>query len=255
MQLNQTSKRILQLIITGLVIATFITSLPQFSQSKPDAPVNIAPEKMLSNKTCSPTLLKESINNYNCYLFLLRESTPKKPLDESYILFDSGNPTLNLDSSYFFNNSLSIFEHLVHQDVVSPLKEMFEAAKSEQIDLKIFSAYRDIETQKRYPNSLKVPIGRDENQTGFAIDFTTAQSSAAVFQTSFAQTKEGAWLAANSYKYGFVLRYPKDKEDVTKVPFSPWHYRYLGKEIAQEMTTNKWSYEEWLKSKGVTYQA
>lgn len=253
MQLSAFSKRILQFTIAILVILALSMSFFTSNQPAVETHVNIAPEKMQSTSTCNTSSLDTSINNYNCSLFLLTQNTPKQPLDQSFVL-DSQNARI-LEDSLFSNPSLHLQENWVHKDLEEPLKEMVAAAKADKIELKIFSALRLIETQKSYPNSLKVPVGRDENQTGFALDFTTAKSSAAVFQTEFAQSQEGQWLAKNSYKFGFVLRYPRDKETITHVQFSPWHFRFFGKTIAKEMFDKNWTYEEWLKAKNVKFEA
>ena len=63
----------------------------------------------------------------------------------------------------------------------------------------------------------------------------------------FADTDKAKWLKDNSYKYGFILRYPKGKEDITGVIFEPWHFRYVGVEAAAEITKNKLTLEEYLK--------
>lgn len=252
MLLSSFSKRMLQLLIVFLIALAIITSvLTTKPAEKPH--VNIAPAKMALSSTCDTGQLTQSLNNYNCSLFLLTQSTPQNPLDQSFFL-DSKDARI-LEDSYFVNPTLHLQENWIHKDIEAPFKEMVQAAQNEKIDLKLFSALRLIETQKSYSNSLKVPVGRDENQTGFALDFTTAKSSGAVFQVDFAQSAEGLWLAENSYKFGFILRYPKDKESITHVQFSPWHYRFVGKEIAKEMVDNKWTYEEWLKAKGAQFEA
>jgi D-alanyl-D-alanine carboxypeptidase len=75
--------------------------------------------------------------------------------------------------------------------------------------------------------------GYSEHQTGLAVDFAAAGVS--TLHVSFAKTKAGIWLAANAYKYGFVLRYPKDKTSVTGYQFEPWHFRFVGIEVATAM--------------------
>lgn len=253
MQLSLFARRILQVLIIGLIILAISVSF-LFAQPKVTPHVSIAPNKMELTEACDTTThLKAAINNYNCSLFLLTQNTPKAALDQSFVL-DSKNARI-LEDTYFLNPALHLQENWVHKDVELPFKEMIEAAKKENVELKVFSALRLIETQKSYSNSLKVPVGRDENQTGFALDFTMAKSSGAVFQTEFAQSAEGIWLANNAYKFGFILRYPKDKESITHVQFSPWHYRFVGKEIAKEIFEKSWTFEEWLTSKNVAFEA
>lgn len=75
--------------------------------------------------------------------------------------------------------------------------------------------------------------GYSEHQTGLAVDF--AARGVSTLQISFAKTKAGIWLAANAYRYGFVLRYPKGKTAITGYSFEPWHFRYVGVELAKAM--------------------
>ena len=75
--------------------------------------------------------------------------------------------------------------------------------------------------------------GYSEHQTGLSVDFAAAGVS--TLQVSFAKTKAGIWLAANAYKYGFVLRYPKGKTAITGYQFEPWHFRFVGVAVATSM--------------------
>jgi D-alanyl-D-alanine carboxypeptidase len=76
--------------------------------------------------------------------------------------------------------------------------------------------------------------GYSEHQTGLAADITTT-SHKCELEACFGDTPEGEWLAANAYKYGFILRYPADKVSVAGYEYEPWHFRYVGKELAAEM--------------------
>lgn len=75
--------------------------------------------------------------------------------------------------------------------------------------------------------------GHSEHQTGLAVDF--AAQGVSTLQVSFAKTKAGIWLAANAYKYGFVLRYPYGKTKITGYSYEPWHFRYVGVETSTAM--------------------
>ena len=88
--------------------------------------------------------------------------------------------------------------------------------------------------------------GNSEHQTGYAIDLNT-------ITYSFANTTEGKWIAANCYKYGFILRYPKEKEDVTGIVYEPWHWRYVGVEYAKKIKDSGLCLEEYLDSVGIAY--
>jgi D-alanyl-D-alanine carboxypeptidase len=80
--------------------------------------------------------------------------------------------------------------------------------------------------------------GYSEHQTGLAIDISALPSKCAL-NACFATTNQGKWLAKNAYKYGFILRYPKGKTAVTGYEFEPWHYRFVGKDLAAQMRTAK----------------
>lgn len=132
-------------------------------------------------------------------------------------------------------------------------REMVDAAKEDEIKLKSVSAYRSYSTQSslynKYVNkdgeekadTYSARPGHSEHQTGLAVDINTASTSA-----HFENTKEYEWLINNSYKYGFALRYLKDKEFITGYKYEPWHFRYFGKEVATILHNENITYEEYL---------
>jgi|GEM_PF-605699 hypothetical protein len=81
--------------------------------------------------------------------------------------------------------------------------------------------------------------GHSEHQTGLAMDINNASDS-------FNNTKEAKWIAENCYKYGFILRYPQGKQDITGYKYESWHVRYLGKELAKEVHDSGLTLEEFL---------
>ena len=131
---------------------------------------------------------------------------------------------------------------------------MYEAAKNDGIDLMINSSYRTYENQQTvykkyedregtiYADEIAARPGHSEHQTGLALDiFSKTNSNTKTFKDSEAYK----WLLDNSYKYGFILRYPEDKEYLTGFSFESWHYRYVGKEIAKYIHDNNLCYEEY----------
>ena len=86
--------------------------------------------------------------------------------------------------------------------------------------------------------------GTSEHQTGLALDIIS--SSYQVLDRDQENTAEQRWLMENSYKYGFILRYPSDKSEITGINYEPWHYRYVGKEAAKEMYEKGLCLEEYL---------
>lgn len=85
------------------------------------------------------------------------------------------------------------------------------------------------------------PPGCSEHHTGLAVDFSRPGQ---VLTEGFAQTAEGQWLAAHAAEYGFILRYPADKEEITGIAWEPWHFRYVGAAQAQDMAAQGLCLEE-----------
>ena len=131
------------------------------------------------------------------------------------------------------------------------LQEMFAAAKADGINLRVVSGFRSYTTQKNlYDKYVKrdgvaaadrysARAGHSEHQTGLAFDINNASSS-------FIGTAEAKWLAENSYKYGFIIRYPEGKESITGYKYEPWHVRYLGVDIATAVYNSGLCLEEYL---------
>jgi D-alanyl-D-alanine carboxypeptidase len=129
-------------------------------------------------------------------------------------------------------------------------KEMVNAAKKDGMKIYNVSGYRSYNTQKNLYNgyvsrngqakadTFSARAGTSEHQTGLATDVNYVSDS-------FANTKEYQWLIKNSYKYGFILRYPKGKEFITGYKYEPWHYRYVGKDVAKVVYEKNITYEEY----------
>ncbi len=142
---------------------------------------------------------------------------------------------------------LSGVEQMQISSKVEPaLKEMFDRASAEGVILVFGSGYRSEALQRQFYNTyvaqdgqasadrLSARPGTSEHQTGLAFD-ATSTSQTCHLETCFENTPEGRWLIDNSYKFGFIIRYPKDKENITGYSYEPWHLRYVGKELANEM--------------------
>ena len=87
-----------------------------------------------------------------------------------------------------------------------------------------------------------MPAGHSEHETGLALDILCA-GNMRMDQTQ-EQEPGNIWLRKNSWKYGFILRYPRDKKPVTGINYEPWHFRYVGKEAAAYMQKHDLTLEE-----------
>ncbi len=127
------------------------------------------------------------------------------------------------------------------------LKSMVAAAKKQGLQLDLQSGFRSYEFQAKLyghyvaeqgtalADSLSAKPGYSEHQTGLAVDIGSIANPDCNVRICFATTAEGYWLAQNAYKYGFIERYPKDKQKITDYEYEPWHLRYVGVLLAKQI--------------------
>ncbi len=151
-------------------------------------------------------------------------------------------------SNYYSYDGNSITE-----TVYEAYKNMWYAAKKEDLTLIVTSSYRDYETQEylwnkyadtnseEYADSVSARAGFSEHQTGLALDIVTYNT----IMNDFENSDEFKWLQKNAHKYGFILRYPKDKTDLTGYDYESWHYRYVGVDVATAIHEKNITYDEY----------
>ncbi|MGE3192677.1 MAG: D-alanyl-D-alanine carboxypeptidase family protein [Microbacteriaceae bacterium] len=131
-----------------------------------------------------------------------------------------------------------VYSPQLRQEASDQIVAMFAAFTAETgLQMQSQSAYRSYAAQQSVyggNDTLTARPGYSEHQTGLAMDISALPNVCAL-QICFADTPQGQWLAANAYKYGFVLRYPDGMTDITGYQFEPWHYRYVGIALATEM--------------------
>ena len=135
-------------------------------------------------------------------------------------------------------------EQFMDARVKEPLEQMFAAAKADGIELVARSAYRSTQEQTTLFNSMKQDYINHE--TGLAVDIVGAADINAALVESLEERDWAVWLREHAPEYGFILRYMKDKTDITGTSFEPWHYRYVGVEDAQKITAQGVCLEEYL---------
>lgn len=140
------------------------------------------------------------------------------------------------------------------------LEILFQQAKSAGYELEGVSGYRSYKRQKtiyeynllkngfEYTQIYSAMAGTSEHQTGLAIDIS-CPSMNGILTDKFGETKEGKWVAENSYKYGFIVRYPKNKSNITGYGYEPWHIRYVGTELAKYLYENNITLDEYYEYK------
>ncbi len=134
-------------------------------------------------------------------------------------------------------------EKSVRASIVPDLTALFNDAKTAGHDIMIASGFRSYELQQTYFSSYSRSYGEEaatkfsarpgqsEHQLGLSLDIAYSNREC-YLEVCFGDKPAGVWLAANADKYGFVLRYPANKTEVTKYQFEPWHFRYVGKPLA-----------------------
>ena len=201
---------------------------------------------------------KEIIQSVNCnndYSYY----TNIKEVDTSKGFSLLVNKYYKLDKDYKSDNLVDIGTYGTSSGMqldgtaFNAFKKMYSAAATDGAYLIIRSPYRSYNTQlyiyndyvkrdgKAKADTYSARPGHSEHQTGLAIDIAARYNSDAVFGT----TEEFTWLYNNSYKYGFILRYGKDKTKITGYMYEPWHYRYVGIEIATFIHDNDLTLEEY----------
>lgn len=144
----------------------------------------------------------------------------------------------------------------LRQEAADALTQMFEDAKQEDIILYAVSGFRSYgrqtsifnwEVQSKGEEEARRAVafpGQSEHQTGLAMDISS-ESAGFGLKQSFGEMKEGEWVAENAHKYGFIIRYPEGKEEITGYKYEPWHLRYVGQELAKIIYENDLTLEEY----------
>lgn len=153
----------------------------------------------------------------------------------------------------------------VRQVTADALEKLFAAAERDDVILKAVSGYRSYARQKEiYDRNVRsrgksatdlvsAKPGSSEHQTGLTLD-VSSESVGCALEESFGDTSDGKWLAKNCHKYGFIIRYPKDKTKITGYSYEPWHIRYVGRKLATYLYKKNMTLEEYYKTTTVDQQ-
>ena len=200
---------------------------------------------------------RQIVENVNCNLdYEYYKVDNKVDFSKGHLLLV--NKFYKLENDYVPSTLVKIdkkygYERMLDKTVYNAFIDMYNDIEKEGMALFITSPYRSYNYQQKLYNnyvttngqkmadSFSAKPGYSEHQTGFAVDLASKNS----MYTRFQNTKEYQWMINNCYKYGFILRYPKDKEKQTGYMFEAWHYRYVGKKVAKYIHDNKITYDEY----------
>lgn len=211
-------------------------------------------EKENANLSLTEIVLKvNTLTNFDFYEHIIESDISKGILlncNKYYRLPEDYVPEdlVTINTNYAFGKQQAI------KETVDAYVNMWNAAKENGIHLMVNSSYRPYSDQEAVYNSYKARNGEayadkyaarpghSEHQTGLALDiFSLDNTSTKTFENSTAY----AWLKENAHKFGFILRYPKDKEKITGYNFEAWHYRYVGVKAATYIYENDITYDEY----------
>ncbi len=201
-------------------------------------------------------------------LLAYRLSAPLETCDELRVLVDQSH---SLPPDYVPDDLVPLRAYGVptlgsdvlrlRRDAAEHLGRLVEAAAADGEELVVASAYRSYEEQQisherlasvygADANGMSAPPGHSQHQLGTAVDFTNAAVGYQVWMP-FGETTAYLWLQHHAQEYGFVLAYPRGKEEETGYQWEPWHYRYVGVENAQRLEKSGLSLQEFLEREGI----
>ena len=191
------------------------------------------------------------------------ENSKKADIDKNYSMLVNKYFELGMDYKpddlvkidWKYRTGMANDHIYIREEVYNAYLEMWNAAKNEQnIYLLAHSGFRDAKSQLEiykdyeekhgtsYADSIAARAGYSEHQTGLALDIYAKENQS---QSTFKDSKAYKWLIENCYKYGFILRYPDGKHELTGYNYESWHYRYVGKELAKKVYDSGLTYDEY----------
>jgi zinc D-Ala-D-Ala carboxypeptidase len=223
------------------------TKNPDKQQNNTQTPDEWSLEEAYFNKLEEQDGLSIILNPENLLALVNKDHT----LPSSYI--PEGLVAPNVRFSF---GDEDIPKRYIRKDAAIALEEMFSEAEKDNIYLFAVSGYRAYDTQaylfdnqvRKVGEEMAMHVvalpGQSEHQTGLAMDITS-KSAGFLLEEQFGETPEGQWVKENAHLYGYIIRYPKGKEEITGYQFEPWHLRYVGKEIAKIIYENEITLEEY----------
>jgi D-alanyl-D-alanine carboxypeptidase len=194
-------------------------------------------KKMTSESTQTQIITKEQIYQGNLLLI-----NSKYPVRQESVKSDIVN--LSIHNESVMGYGLLDKNIYLSKEIAQKFSEMVNDAEKEGVNhFLIDSGYRTFSEQKRLYEemgpSYALPAGYSEHNSGLSLDVGSSL-------TKMDRAPEGAWLKENAWKYGFILRYPKDKTDVTGIQYEPWHIRYVGFPHSAIMKEKNFALEEYI---------
>jgi D-alanyl-D-alanine carboxypeptidase len=229
----KTKKTYFIILVIIILVAIFVFAWP--GPAQPSSPNNPSTDKTVPVAGFNKSQL--SLTDPTSLWVVVNKQRPLNPLNYAPADLVTPNVPLRVPG----NESMQ-----VRSVMVPSLEALFQAARTQGVPLMLSSGYRSYSYQVGLYNSYvkssgqaaadnySARPGHSEHQTGLAVDVEPLNQKCDV-DPCFANLPEGKWLAANAYKYGFILRYPADKVAVTGYSYEPWHIRYVGAALSSQL--------------------
>ncbi|EPY2274608.1 M15 family metallopeptidase [Clostridium sporogenes] len=250
-------RRVNFIISIVIILCTIQILSNKYNRSTESKRAQIVKEtKVVSENNKQQTIKKKETNIKNNKQQTSKQSlvlvNRDNKLDESYLPHDLIVPNIR----FLENRNFQV--RRLRRVASEALEKLFHEAENENIILLGVSGYRSYNYQVNvYNNSVYrngqqhaykyvAQPGSSEHQTGLAMDIVSTEYTN--LDENFVNTRAYKWLKENCYKYGFIIRYPKEKENITGYNFEPWHIRYVGIEAATEIVNKGITLEEYLQA-------
>lgn len=276
---------IVLLVVLGVLVGTIIslvnkgndisgdsdTIVPQVSQPTSSAVDDSVKDDANDNVGETPTVSDEILPGSSTTDVTVSTTSRELPVgytwDWNLILINSEDVN-GIKSELPFSQTKYDME-IIDSRIKTEYQYMYEAAKKDGVNLYIYSGYRTIQQQQSVytakvqefmergyiredalvaAKKVTPEPGHCEHHTGLALDIVSPEYYREFFylDQNYLSSNVYAWLVQNAPNYGFILRYPADKAEITKVEFEPWHFRYVGVDHALYMTENNLCLEEYI---------
>lgn len=205
-----------------------------------------APQKTLSKNEVALEIINIENKDTSNLILVNKENI----LEEDYV----PENLIQLKTDFISNGDLKV--NVLTAEAAEALEKLFKAASEDKIYLLGVSGYRAFDYQKQLfesevevfgniqANRYVAKPGESEHQTGLAMDILSRDYE--ILDEGFKNTKAYKWLEENCFNFGFIIRYPENKEEITGYEYEPWHIRYVGVNVAKEIMKENITLEDYL---------
>lgn len=250
---NKKQRKLWKYVVTAMISLTLVSSIifiilqkNGLLPSQGAKPKEAIPQVII-NKPLEPEVPTEPVEPATDNGYIEGQTLPTEPTYIKGILL--ANKRYPLPASFAPGEQA---------EAIEAMDQLLGDAKKAGFNLNAFSGYRSYEYQKTLYDNYVARDGKDaadrysarpgysEHQTGLVYDVGEVGNEAIWLTEKFGESEAGIWIRDNAHRYGFIMRYPKGKEEITGYMYESWHFRYVGVEVATEIAKTNSTLEEYL---------